>query len=217
MADIRPIDPRAVTRDAIFPATSMPDADWWRALWPDPDAVVRALRVGPGMRVLDLGCGDGHFTAALARCVGAGRVVGLDLDPAMLAAAQAACAGHPCCEWRLGDAMAIAHSGLGPFDCVLIANTFHGVPDKAGLARAVAAILAPGGWFAIVNWHPRPREETQVLGQPRGPRTDLRLSPEATVGAVAPAGFEPDLLLPLPPYHYGLTLRKRATPDPQNA
>ena len=204
----------AATSEAIFPATSMPDADWWRALWPDPDAVVRTLGVGAGMRVLDLACGDGYFTAALARCVGPGQVLGLDLDAGLLAAAQAACAGLPC-QWRLADAMAIDRLGLGSFDVVLMANTFHGVPDKETLARVVAAVLAPTGRFVIVNWHPAPREQTPVLGQPRGPRTDLRLSPEATAQIVRPAGLEPDRLIPLPPYHYGLVLHKPSARDPR--
>lgn len=208
----RPSTETAAVRDAIFPATSMPDADWWRTLWPDPDTVVRSLGVGAGMRVLDLACGDGYFTAALARCVGPGEVLGLDLDAALLAAAQAACAGLPC-RWLLADAMAIDRLGLGSFDVVLMANTFHGVPDKAALACAVAAALAPTGRFLIVNWYPAAREDTKVLGQPRGPRADLRLSPEATAEIVRPAGLEPDRLVPLPPYHYGLVLRKPSAPD----
>ncbi|HHB12481.1 MAG TPA: hypothetical protein ENK62_04715 [Chromatiales bacterium] len=41
-----------------------------------------------------------------------------------------------------------------------MANTFHGVPDKTGLARAVHTALKPLGRFAIVNWYRRPRENT---------------------------------------------------------
>jgi hypothetical protein len=29
-------------QDRLFPATGMPDRNWWHALWPDPDGVVRA-------------------------------------------------------------------------------------------------------------------------------------------------------------------------------
>ncbi|RUY33250.1 methyltransferase, partial [Mesorhizobium sp. M7A.F.Ca.US.001.04.1.1] len=34
---------------AIFPATSMPDRDWWAALWPDPASLLLSLGVSPGM------------------------------------------------------------------------------------------------------------------------------------------------------------------------
>ena len=203
----------AMNQERLFPATVMPDADWWHALWPDPDGVVRAIGVDAGMRVLDLGCGDGYFTAAIARQVGAGRAIGLDLDPAMLAQAQAACAGLANCDWLLGDAMALSRLLSAPVDLALIANTFHGVPDQLALAREIAAVLAPGGRFAIINWHTRPREETPVLDQPRGPRTELRMSPEQTRTAVEMAGFRLETLVELPPYHYGATFRKTATPE----
>lgn len=190
-------------QDRFFPATAMPNQDWWHALWPDPDGVVRALRIGQGMTVVDLGCGDGYFTAAIARQLASGRVIGVDLDPDMLEQAQAACAGMPNSDWLLGDAMALCRLLSAPADYVLIANTFHGAPDKTALAREVAAALQPNGRFAIVNWYPLPREETTVLGQPRGPKTDMRMSPEQTRTVVEPAGFTLERLVELPPYHYG--------------
>ena len=190
-------------QDRLFPATGMPDRNWWHALWPDPDGVVRALRIESGMTVVDLGCGYGYFTAAIARQVGPGRVVGFDLDSEMLEQAQAACEGMANCDWLLGDAMELSQLLGASVDYVLIANTFHGASDKAALAREVAAALRPNGRFAIVNWYPLPREETTVLGQPRGPSTELRMSPEQTREVVEPAGFTLETVIELPPFHYG--------------
>lgn len=189
-------------QDRLFPATVMPDQHWWQALWPEPDGVVRALRIEPGMTVVDLGCGDGYFTAAIARQIGAGRVIGFDLDSAMLEQAKAACNGMSNCDWLLGDAMELSHLIDAPTDYVLMANTFHGVPDKKALAHEIAAILRPSGRFAIVNWHCIPRVETSVLGQPRGPRTELRMSPAQTRAVVEPAGFQLEGVVELPPFHY---------------
>ncbi len=190
-------------RERLFPATVMPDRNWWHALWPDPDRVSQALGIEPGMTVVDLGCGYGYFTAAIARRVGLGRVIGFDLDPEMLEQAQVACAGQPNCDWLLGDAMELSRLLDEPADYVLIANTFHGAPDKTALSREVAAALKPNGRFAIVNWHARPREETTVLDQPRGPSTDLRMSPEQTRAVVEPGGFTLEKVVELRPYHYG--------------
>ena len=78
---------------------------------------------------------------------------------------------------------------------------------EAGLAQGVADALAPGGRFAVVNWHARRREETPVLGQPRGPATDMRLTPEATRALVEPAGLAFDGVVELSPYHYGALFR----------
>jgi hypothetical protein len=57
----------------------------------------------------------------------------------------------------------------------------HSVPDRPRLAGAVRDVLRPNGRFAIVNWHQRPREQTTVLGEQRGPKTELRLSPVQTM------------------------------------
>ena len=197
-------------QNQLFPATLMPDRDWWHALWPDPDLVIRELQIAPGMAVIDLGCGDGYFTAAIARRIGSARVTGLDLDAAMLEQAKAFCIDLHNCNWLAGDAMQLSQLITKAVDYVLIANTFHGVPDKTGLAAEIAAVLLPAGRFAIVNWHPLPRETTTVLGQARGPRTELRMSLVQTQALVEPAGFELATLVELPPYHYGAIFRKVA-------
>src|SRR5574341_6528 len=170
---------RTIDRDALFPATGMPDRDWWQALWPDPAKVLEALGLQAGMMVVDLCCGDGYFTGPLASLVNPGRVIAIDLDPAMLAQAKTACSDCANCTFIQADVRELASLIREPADYVLIANTFHGVPDKTALARAVFSVLEPGGRFAIVNWYPLPREQTAVLGAPRGPATAMRMSPEA--------------------------------------
>lgn len=193
----------------FFPATTMPDHDWWAALWPDPETVLRSLGIDADMTVVDLCCGDGYFTAPLARIVG-GKVYGLDIDPEMLARCQAELdrAGLTVKALICADARDLSSVLPGKVDYVLIANTFHGVPDQAALSRAVAAVLRPAGRFAVVNWRPLPREKTVVLGKPRGPRTALRMTPEAVRRVVEPAGFTLDQIVDLPPFHYGAVFRR---------
>lgn len=194
--------------ESSFPATGMPDRSWWKALWPDPEAVLRSLGVRPGMTVADLCCGDGYFTAPLAALVG-GRVHALDIDREMIerARAEVALRGASVIEWICGDARKADRLVGKRVDYVLMANTFHGVPRQTELARAVAATLKPGGRFAIVNWHAIARERTTVLGKPRGPKSEMRMSPDRTRAAVEPAGFELADLVELPPYHYGALFR----------
>jgi ubiquinone/menaquinone biosynthesis C-methylase UbiE len=148
--------------------------------------------------------------APLARMVR--HVIAIDIDLEMLDAARAkvAAAGVANCEFVAGDAYAIADLIRRPVDFVLMANTFHGVPDKPQLARAVAAILKPGGRFAVVNWHRRPRDETIVLGQPRGPKTEMRMRSADVVTTVEPAGLKLAGVIELPPYHYGAIFEKPA-------
>jgi SAM-dependent methyltransferase len=197
------------TREKLFPATALPDSDWWQALWPEPLEVLGKVGLGKGMTAVDLCCGDGLFTAPMSSMLG-GQVFAVDLDPENLVLAKhhVENSGAPPCTWITGDAMALDQLVQDKVDCVLIANTFHGVPDQTGLSKTVSAILKPGGTFIIINWHILPREETVVLGQPRGPRTDMRMSPEDVRKTVEPSGLSFEKIVELPPYHYGVVFRK---------
>jgi SAM-dependent methyltransferase len=192
----------------FFEGTEMPTAGWWEALWPDPVKMLTSVGVTAGSNVVDLCSGDGWFTLQIARL--ARHVIAIDIDPALLNVAQLRLAenGVTNCEFVAGDAYDLTSLVAKPVDFVFLANAFHGVPDKTRLARSVREILGPAGRFAIVNWHQRPREETTVLGEPRGPRTDLRLSPEQTIAAVEAAGLKLSKLVDVPPYHYGAVFER---------
>jgi ubiquinone/menaquinone biosynthesis C-methylase UbiE len=189
--------------EGFFQGTEMPTAGWWEALWPDPAGVLAKVGMRPGKNVIDLCSGDGWFTLQIAKV--AHLVVAIDIDPNMLEVARHRLteAGVENCDFVAGDAYELGRLWPQRPDFVFMANAFHGVPDRPRLAKAVAAVLKPGGLFAIVNWHERPREETMVLGEPRGPKTELRVSPETTKTAVEASGLKLSSLVEIPPYHYG--------------
>jgi ubiquinone/menaquinone biosynthesis C-methylase UbiE len=122
------------TAETFFPATAMPDPDWWLALWPQPGQVLADLGIAPGTETaVDLCCGDDLFTVPLVRL--ARYVIAIDIDPRMLDLARekvAAMSGAGDCEFIEGDAYNLAQMVRQPADVVLIANTFHGVPDGGG-------------------------------------------------------------------------------------
>jgi SAM-dependent methyltransferase len=198
--------------EGFFPATAMPDPDWWQALWPRPDEVLTKIGIESGSDVVDLCCGDGLFAIPLAHM--AHRVLAIDLDPEILDLARehASAAGVTNCVFIVADAYDLPKFVTEPQDHILIANTFHGVPDKLRLARAVVQVLKPGGRFVVINWHQRPREETIVLGQPRGPRSDMRMRPVDVTRSVAPAGLRAVEVIELAPYHYAAVL-ERSSPQ----
>jgi SAM-dependent methyltransferase len=188
----------------FFQGTEMPDAGWWEALWPDPVGVLTAVGVGPGMDVIDLCSGDGWFTLQIAKI--AKHVFAVDIDRNLLRLAQHRLteSGLANCDFIERDAYDVATCAPRQVDLVFLANAFHGVPDRARLARAVRDALRPRGRFAIVNWHRRPREETMVLGEPRGPKSELRLTPDQTIAAVEAGGLQVVRLVEVAPYHYGV-------------
>ena len=186
----------------------MPDPDWWNTLWPRPDRVLETLNLDKAAEVVDLCCGDGLFTIPLATMVR--HVTAIDLDPEMLAAAgnHAVAERITNCTFVVGDAYDLVELVPDHADAVLLANTFHGVPEQTRLARAVAAILRPCGRFIVITWHRRPREQTTVLGKPRGPKTEMRMAPEDVATVVIPSGLRPVYTIELPPYHYAAIFEK---------
>ena len=198
-----------MTVPGFFEGTGMPDAGWWEALWPDPAKVLTDTGIASGMTVVDLCAGDGWFTWPL--CKIASSVLAIDIDAAMLEKAKIRFAergGADNCEFLAADAYEIDNVVRSPVDHVFLANAFHGVPDKPRLARGVHDALKSGGLFAIVNWHAIPREDTPVLGEPRGPATVLRMTPEQTIASVEPSGLRFQRRVEVSPYHYGAVFER---------
>ncbi len=104
--------------------------------------------------LLDLGCGTGSITLAIAAAMPAGaRVTGVDLSPEMIRIAKDRAPNH---EWVIGDLA--APPVTGPFDLAVICfHTLQMLTDPADLDRCfanVAAVLAPGGRFAFDIYRP---------------------------------------------------------------
>jgi ubiquinone/menaquinone biosynthesis C-methylase UbiE len=198
-----------MTPPGFFEGTEMPEPGWWEALWPDPARVIRVVGIAPGMTLVDLCCGDGWFTLQLCKIARA--VTAIDIDGRLLEAARTRLAesGLTNCAFVEANAYGIAKVIRDRVDYVFLANAFHGVPDRPRLARAVHDALQPGGLFAILNWHARPRDKTTVLGEPRGPVTELRITPEETIAAVLPSGFAFLRQIEVPPYHYAAVFKRR--------
>ena len=194
----------------FFQGTGMPDAGWWEALFPDPAAILKSVRLSPESDAVDLCSGDGWFTLQMARI--ARHVVAVDIDARLLEISRARLSESSVtnCTFVAGDAYELRTMVPEPIDFVFMANAFHGVPDRLKLANAIKTVLKPAGLVAIVNWHDRPREETTILGEPRGPESGLRLSPSRTIEAVQPSGLMLQDIVEISPYHYGAVFQKPA-------
>ena len=186
----------------------MPASGWWEALWPEPARVLAAVGLKPDMEVVDLCSGDGWFTLQIASV--AARVIAIDIDRDLLEMARHRLqeSGITNCDFIAGDAYDIATIVKRPVDFVFLTNAFHGVPDRPRLAAAMRATLKRSGRFAIVNWHKRAREETKVLGEPRGPNTELRVSPEQTIASVRAGGLMFVQRVEILPYHYAVIFER---------
>ncbi len=109
--------------------------------------------VAPGMTVMDIGCGMGHFAVPMARMVGeAGRVVAIEtqqekLDVVMRRAARAGVASRispvKCSQNDLGTS--------GAADLAWAFYIVHEIADPARLLRQIHACLKPGGALLIAE------------------------------------------------------------------
>ena len=111
------------------------------------DTVAGLPRPVAGRRVLDLGCGPGHYTRAL-RAAGA-TVVPVDLDPAELRQP-----GGPPEGAVIADARALPVP-VATFDAVVCSNMLEHTPSPAAVLAEVVRVLRPGGWawLSWTNWY----------------------------------------------------------------
>jgi ubiquinone/menaquinone biosynthesis C-methylase UbiE len=114
---------------------------------PELRAAIAALGLAPGMQVLDAGCGSGEALAWLAEAVGpGGRVVGVDLSDAHVAAARRH--APPQVELHASDLLALAVPA-GSLDVIWSSNTLHHFPEPLAALHRMASWLRPGGRLAI--------------------------------------------------------------------
>lgn len=194
-----------------FQNTGQPDWDWWSKLWPTPGATLRDLGLRSGESVAEVGCGSGYFALPAARIVEPEPVYAIDLDEALLDELD-----HHADQQNIenvdpvhGDARNL--TGVLPerVGTLVVANTFHGVDDQPGFVEEAVDAIEPGGSLVVVNWHDHPRETTIVADEPRGPPTELRMTPEETRDAVlSTSAVAFDRQVDLPPYHYALVFER---------
>ncbi len=125
-----PLDWDAATYDRV----SSPQLDWGLE-------VLERLALDGDETVLDAGCGTGRVTAELVKRLPRGRVVAVDVSPAMVERARAA----------LGPSAEVHHVDLReltlpqPVDLVFSTATFHWIADHPALFARLHAVLRPGG------------------------------------------------------------------------
>jgi ubiquinone/menaquinone biosynthesis C-methylase UbiE len=121
---------------------------------PIADRLIEVARIGPGDRVLDVGCGTGAalLRAAVATLPG-GSVTGVDLSDRMLdvARARAALAGLDTVTLLSGDAEDPPCAD-GSFDAIISSLLFYLLPHPEQAVRRWLRLLRPGGMIAF-SWN----------------------------------------------------------------
>jgi SAM-dependent methyltransferase len=104
----------------------------------------------PGLRWIDVGCGNGAFTELLVELYTPAEVQGIDPSEAQLAFARARPAAGVA-EFRQGDAMALPFSE-DRFDAAVMALVIFFVRDPAKGVAELVRVACPGGMVATYAW-----------------------------------------------------------------
>lgn len=153
---------RLVSRWVVFPCP------WWLSflvenplmdLGAAADTVLDHAGVGPGMAVLDVGCGPGRVALAAAERVGPdGRVVALDVQPRMLdiCRRRAAARGLDNLELVLAAAGSGALDERDAFDAAYLITVLGEIPHRRAALTEIHRALRPGGVLSVSELLPDP-------------------------------------------------------------
>lgn len=114
--------------------------------------VLERAGIGPGMRVLDVGCGSGDVSTLAAGLVGpGGHVLGVDLDEATVASARERVRSRGLANVDFHQADFAHGSAPGGFDAVIGRFVLMHQPDPPSALAAAARRARPGGAVAFVE------------------------------------------------------------------
>ena len=146
--------------------------------------LVNSLAVETGMKVLDLGCGDG--TTAIPAAQAGAEVLGVDIASNLVAAgnARARALGLSNIRFEEGDASDLANLKDKEFDLVISIFGAMFAPRPGDVAKEMVRVTKPGGRIVMGNWIPGdPTLVAQIL------RISAAYSPPPPEGFVSPMSW----------------------------
>lgn len=114
------------------------------------DVFLDWLRPAPGLRWIDIGCGNGAFTELIVQRCAPTNVHGIDPSEPQIAYARTRPAGR-LAEFQCGDAMNLPFAAA-TFDAAVMALVIFFVPEPSGAVEEMVRVVAPGGTVAAYAW-----------------------------------------------------------------
>jgi len=145
------------------------------------DALVASLGIAPGLKVLDLGCGDG--TTALPAARRGADVMGVDIAKNLVDAGneRARAEGLTNCRFQQGDATNLGELTDRSFDLVVSIFGAMFAPKPFDVAKEMVRVTRPGGRIVMGNWIPNdPTLVAQLL------KVSSAYSPPPPEGFISP-------------------------------
>ena len=119
-----------------------------------PIALLREAGVGPGMTVLDFGCGPGGFSVAAARLVGpGGLVLAVDIEPLARRSVEKAAQKEGLTNLRPLDGSETAKLQDRSVDMALLYDVLHDLEEPGPVLTELHRLLKPGGILSVSDHH----------------------------------------------------------------
>jgi len=173
-------------------------------MFSEPEKNIAQFHVEPGMTVVDIGAGIGHYSTLLSKAVGdAGHVYAIEIQQDLLKKLKTEADKNHLrnidiiwsdVEEENGSTL-VDHIA----DRIIISNVLFQVRDREAVIRESARILKPKGKLLIIDWS----ESHGGLG----PKPADVISEEEVVDSAKRYGFELERKINTGQYHYGLIFK----------
>lgn len=170
----------------------------------DPEKLLKAIPVEPGMNVVDMGCGNGHYAVMAGQLAGSkGQVQALDILEDALSQTATLARLHgiqnistKVCNLELFGACGLPEQST---DLAIMSGLLHQLKNKTNALREAYRLLKTGGRLLLVEW---------TKDSPLGPAQSERLEEEGVRKLLEESGFRPVSSLPAGSFHYALLYTK---------
>lgn len=170
----------------------------------NPEELLAAIPLAPGMTVADFGCGNGYYSVAAAKIVGkTGQVYAFDILEDALSQTATLARQHRLqnlttkqCDLAKPGVCEIPETSC---DLAIVSSILHQMENKDNLLREAYRCLKTGGRILVVEWLPT---------SPLGPDLKSRVRPSAAQQMLERFSFRPAAELPAGSFHYALLYTK---------
>lgn len=171
----------------------------------NPQEVLNALDLRPGLTVADFGCGAGFYSLIAAKKTGSsGKVYAIDIRKEMLEMVKSKARQQHLLNIYavLADLETLNSTKIKEMsvDIVLISNILFQVADKNAVLQEARRVLKPAGQIMAVEW--------DITETPAGPPLKYRITKKETERLFIEAGFSFHKEFSAGSHHYGLIFKK---------